>query len=858
MFRGIQGAVVNPVKVRPLFLALLAMSLASLAHSQNGIIQGTVVDASGALIADAKISATDQVKTLIVRETVSGSDGAFQLAPLSPGTYTVKATSPGMKPFERTGLVLDVNQNMSLGSIRLEVGSITDTVIVNTDTPQIETATANKSFVITGTQVAETSLNGRDWQSLLRTLPGIVSNDSSDFRLAFNNTDSFNVNGLRGSMNNVYLDGSINTDVGANDGQYTQLSMDAVGEFKVQTSVFNAEYGRNLCFLISATTKSGSATFHGTAYEFLRNDATDANSWFNNLQGRKKSPLRFDQFGGNLGGPVYLPRLSPRKNPKLFFFFNYEGTRASRPNGGSFYDFPVSDELAGNFSKALRFNADGSPVLLNKTQFNVGTVFQPGTVQRDQAGNITGGTPFPGNIIPQSQWSLNAPAFIKVLQNGYRGLTGLPQTPGVPDRVRVPFQDTYKFTKNQKALRVDYNLNSKNNLFFRWVDDAQQESQGFGIFSGNSFPVFPEFRKKPGASWAWNMVNVISPTMTNEGIFTYNHLTQVVNVTDIPASQYTESSLGFKFQDLFPSSNTLNRFPGINGCGNCNISPFPPNWVSEGKTFAYTDNVTKVMGAHTFKFGGLYNKNLNGQQPAWTDAPNFGFGSSVLNPNDSGNGLANLLLGNYTTLSQSNGRFYGSFHFWQMELFGQDSWRVSSKLTLEFGLRWSYLGPTSTYGTFLQNYFDPTAYDPTKAVTIATSGAHPGSIVPNSGNLSNGMIQEGSGIPAGFAEHRWNNLGPRFGFAYDPAGDGKTAIRGGFGIFYERIRQNQNSFDGLGNPPLFYTPTLYGGKVDAVSPDLVSSGTRFTSTVRAFNKEGKIPDTYSWSLGVQRQLPAQI
>ncbi|HMC62123.1 MAG TPA: hypothetical protein VKJ01_23210, partial [Candidatus Solibacter sp.] len=220
--------------------------------------------------------------------------------------------------------------------------------------------------------------------------------------------------------------------------------------------------------------------------------------------------------------------------------------------------------------------------------------------------------------------------------------------------------------------------------------------------------------------------------------------------------------------------------------------------------------------------------------------------------------LANLLLGNYTTLSQSNGRFYGSFHFWQMELFGQDSWRVSSKLTLEFGLRWSYLGPTSTYGTFLQNYFDPTAYDPTKAVTIATSGAHPGSIVPNSGNLSNGMIQEGSGIPAGFAEHRWNNLGPRFGFAYDPAGDGKTAIRGGFGIFYERIRQNQNSFDGLGNPPLFYTPTLYGGKVDAVSPDLVSSGTRFTSTVRAFNKEGKIPDTYSWSLGVQRQLPAQI
>ena len=172
----------------------------------------------------------------------------------------------------------------------------------------METRTADKNFVITSTQVTETSLNGRDWQSLLRTLPGVVSNDASDFRLAFNNTDSFNVNGMRGSMNNVYLDGSINTDVGANDGQYTQLSMDAVAEFKLQTGVFNAEYGRNPGILISAITKSGNSGFHGTAYEFLRNDALQANSFFNNLQGRPVSPLRFNQFGGNLGGWILDPQ----------------------------------------------------------------------------------------------------------------------------------------------------------------------------------------------------------------------------------------------------------------------------------------------------------------------------------------------------------------------------------------------------------------------------------------------------------------------------------------------------------------------------------------------------------------------
>lgn len=821
--------------------------------SQNGTIQGTVVDPATAVISNCRIEAADDAKDVVVRQTITGSDGAFQLQPLPPGTYSVRVECPGMKKAQRTGVVLDVNQILNLGSIRMEIGATSESVTVSAETPQVETTTADKNFVITSTQVTETSLNGRDWQSLLRTLPGVVSNDASDFRLAFNNTDSFNVNGMRGSNNNVYLDGSINTDVGANDGQYTQLSMDAVAEFKLQTGVFNAEYGRNPGILISAITKSGSSAFHGTAYEFLRNDALQANSFFNNLQGRPVSPLRFNQFGGNLGGWIWLPKVSTPTNKRLFFFFNYEGTRASRPNGGSFYDVPNPDELKGDFAKAI---LPGTK--LNGGNFPVGTVFQPGTVVRDNSNNIIGGTPYPDNLVPASAWSQNAPAFIKVFSRAYRGASSLPVSPAGPDLVRVPFQDTYVFSKNQKALRTDYNLNAKTQFFFRWVDDGQQESQGFGIFSGNNFPVFPEYRKKPGASWSWNMVNVISPTMTNEAIFTYNHLTQIVNVINLTPNDYSESANGFKLQDLFPSSNTLNRFPSVNGAG-FNISPFAPNWVSEGKTFAYTDNVTKIRGAHALKFGGLFNKNLNGQQPAWTDAPNFGFGSSVLNPNDSGIGLANLLLGNYTTLTQSNGRFYGSFHFWSLELFAQDSWRISKKLTLEYGLRWAYLGPTSTYGKYLENYWVPSKYDPTKAVSIYTAnGPNRGGIVPGSGDLANGMVEEGKGIPDGGVKHRWDNYGPRLGFAYDLFGNGKTAIRGGAGIFYERIRQNANSFDGLGNPPLFYTPTIYGGKVDAVSPALVASGVRFTSSINAMDGNGKIPTTYSWSLGVQQQLPYQL
>ncbi len=264
--------------------------------------------------------------------------------------------------------------------------------------------------------------------------------------------------------------------------------------------------------------------------------------------------------------------------------------------------------------------------------------------------------------------------------------------------------------------------------------------------------------------------------------------------------------------------------------------------------------MTISRGRHTVKTGAFFNMNRNGQQPAWTDEVNLDFGASSTNPLDTGNTFANLLLGNYTSASQSNGKFFGSFKFYGLELYGQDSWKVSPRFTLEYGLRWAYMGPTSTHGQLLMNYFLADRYDPAQAVEIASTGA----IIAGSGNPLNGLVEEGDGISRGGVKSRKNNFSPRLGFAYDVFGDGRTAIRGGFGIFYERIRQNNNYFDGLGNPPVTLTPSLGPGRLSDFGPGLISGASSFPANLIAIDPEGNIPSIYSWSLGVQHELPGQI
>ena len=833
---------------------------AATASAQSAQIQGKLIDQQGAAIPGAQVSAIDEDKGVVARQVTSGTDGFFTLVALLRGRYTVRAEISGFKTLERSNLVLDPGQVVDLGEVKLEVGALAETVDVRAETPVIEIGTSQKSYTISDTQVRELSLNGRDFTSLLKTLPGVATNDTG-FRLAFNSTEGFMVNGLRQSMNNVMLDGSPNTDTGANDGQYTQLSLDAVGEFKLQNSAFNAEFGRNAGVLITSTTRSGGRQFRGTFYGFRRDGRWDA-APHDSITGAKV-PLDYKQVGGNIGGWLPMPGLSSRGNKKLFFFYNHETTRAERPLNSSL-DVFHPDLLTGDFRRLLRFNANGTPVTIGATGLNVGTVFRPGTITRNAADAITGGVPYENNIVPQSEWNRNAQAFLNVLRQiyGQVDISRAVQVPNAPEFLRVPYDVLYDFEKDQDVVRVDYHLSTSTSMFFRAVTDQQRETNPRGIFSTQTFPVIPMYREKPGQSYSYNLYSVISPSVTNELIVGLTNLDQVVDkVEGLPPERYERTALGFQIGELYPTGahaapvNIANKFPNFSCGTNCSFTPFPLTWRSEAPEIAITNNLTWLRGEHTYKGGVFFNMAFKAQQPSW-DMGTFNFSPSAQMLNNTNYGLANLLLGNYQTHTQSDGIYYGDFRYVGVEGYVQDTWRPVSRVTIDYGLRLAYLGATYTVGRFLQNYFVPDVYDPAQAVSIFTGpGVLRGSIIPDSGNFFNGMIQEGtSGLPKGAIDPTIN-WAPRIGFSWDVAGDGQTAVRGGFGIFYERYRQNNLNFDGLGNPPLSYTPRLFGGNVDQISPALVNSGVRFPVTAVGVSREGHPPRVYSWYAGVQRQLP---
>ncbi len=820
--------------------------------AQSQPVSGTVVDSSGSAVPDASVSITDLAKNGVVRQTTTDQAGRFRELDIQPGRYVVTIEKPGFKKTD-VNFTVDVSREVALGTIRLDVGQITESVSVSDVAPPVDTDTMDKAYLVDQQQISQLPMNGRNWIALMSTVPGMSSSAQSDFGVNFNDVSQFHGLGGRGSENNFYLDGSPNIDVGDNQSQYTQPSIDSISEFRVLQSAFNAEYGRAESVAVAVQTKAGTSSFHGAAYEYLRNDFFDAKCVLcNTLQ----PALRYNQFGGNVGGWLFIPKLSTRTNKKLFFFYNREMTRRNLPSS-NFADVPDAQVLSGDFSPFLTGT---------KSQYGnylVGTVFEPGTVTRDSSGNITGGTPFPGNVVPPSMWNQQSAALLKVYSQIIPGYAGLPAAPS-PGYARYYYNNPDVLAKDQDLARIDYQVTSKFNTFFRWVNDYQKEQIQTGIWTGEPFPMQPQVRPKPGSSWSWNLVNTFTPTLAAETILSYNHQSQSLSV--VGNNPLSISAIGATFPQIYPLSNITNSIPNVSA-GAANWSLGDPGWHNWGKDYALMENVTKVTGQHTMKFGAYINRDDKAQTATWPQNATINYNGTNTMTADTGNGLANLMLGNFSSYTEPNLSIFPYFRFTATEFYAQDNWKLSKRLTLEYGLRFQHMVPTYTVvrggtpggeGTFKLYTVDLTKYNRANAPALDSNGF----II---GNALNALQNEGlvcdpcSGTPPGFSPSK-NFFEPRVGLAYDVFGDGKMALRGGFGMFNERLRQNNFNFGAGSSFPNVSNVYAINGNVSTIN---VGAITGQNPAVQAPNmtvwpRNNTMPSIYSWYFGVQRALPASF
>lgn len=840
--------------VLAIFLPLLLMFLAQPLMAQSQNISGNVVDASGGTVPGAAVKILDVTKGN-ARDVTTDNLGRFQAIGIQPGKYLITVEKAGFKKAERT-VTLDVNAKLDVGQIELAVGATSDAVTISAEAaPMVTTNTADKAYVVETTQMSELPMNGRNFTSLMNTVPGMTSAAQSDFNVNFNDVSQFHSLGGRGSQNNFYLDGSPNIDVGDNQSQYTQSSIDTIAEFRVLQSGFNAEYGRNSGMVIAVQTKSGSSRFHGTAYEYMRNNWFDAKCV---LCGTLQPQLRYNQYGGNIGGWIPFPKLSTNSDKRLFAFYNREETRRNLP-GSSYADIPDSRILSGNFSPwQLSTNMQYAP------QFKNGTVFQPGTITRDGAGNITNGVPYSNNVVPQSQWQPLSANLLKIY-TGVPGYASLPAAPN-PGYVRYYYNNPDNLTKHQDMLRVDYAISSKMNSFFRWVYDDQQEKFQNGIWGNQPFPIQPQQRPKPGSSWSWNLVTVFSPTLASETILSYNHQSQSLSI--VGTNPLDRNTLGAAWTQLYPRTNITNSVPDVTTNSGFGFGLGNPGWHNWGKDYGVTENMTWVKGAHTLKFGIFFNRDNKAQTGTWPQQGNINFGSGSSMPNDTGNGIANLMLGNYNSFSQPSGAVFPYFRFWELDAYVQDSWKVSKRLTIDAGIRMPHMVPTYTVyrngtpgneGAWRLYSVDLSRYTASAKPTIdLTNGflvGNPMSVLSPLGLICDPC----SGTDPGFSKAK-TFFEPRVGLAYDVFGDGKMAIRGGFGMFHERLRQNNFSFGAGGQWPNLSSGTVYNGNVATIDPSVVTGQNAAIQppNMTIWPTDNQMPAIYSWYVGVQRQLPAKF
>lgn len=852
---------------------LVAAALPAAAQTTSGYISGTVVDATHAAIADVPISVVEQAQKFTLNGKADQA-GRFTFANVPPGTYTLTIQARGFKEFVRTGLVLNANDRMTLGEMVLEVGAVTERIEVSGQAVTLQTESAERSSTLVSKQMENLAVNSRSPLTLVGLAPGVVSTAN----LAVGGPGgvaNISANGVRPNSNQLNINGISNVDTGNNGGPNATLSLDSIAEFKILTGVYQAEYGRAMGVQINMVTKSGSNDFHGTGYFFHRNDSLNANTWTNNRLpigsgGNPRSLFRLNDVGFTIGGPVIIPKVFNGRQ-KLFFFVSQEYQRQLRPQAVRNITVPTMAERAGDFSNSVDSNG------------NRLTIYDPATSGCTGANCYNGHSPFVNNIIPASRLYAPGVALLKLLPapNVANSCAVTPSAAGCIKGYDFTSQYSDQYPRREDLVRVDYNLTDRQRVFGHWINNSNTYT-GLtpGPFVlGSNVPLTPIFYANPGDGWAAGHSWIFGPTMTNEFNIgsTFNSI-----LIDSSGNGYKRTASGATLPLLYPKADQEDILPNIIFGGKiANPPTFGTSdapFINHNRTLDITDGFSKIAGQHSMKFG------FYGQR-SWKDQTSFGafdgqytFSDTATNPLDTNFGFSNAALGVYNQFTQAANFINGQYRYWNLEFYAQDTWKVTRRLTLDYGVRVAYVQPqydaSLQAATFVLSKFDPSKaprlYQPVisaancppaspgnKCGYDATTNAYVanpfiGFVVPGSGSLTNGVFQGNQGGVNKYLQNApplvW---GPRFGLAYDVTGRQDFVIRTGFGIFYDRFQGNR-VFDFVRNPPLGIQPTLQYGYAQDISPTAAQVA---PPTLYAADPTGKLPMLMSYQFSIQNKLP---
>ena len=884
-------------------------------------LYGVVTDPSGAIVQSASASAVGGGGTL--NATVDAR-GQYSLSALAPGSYKLTVSAQGFAPFQ-TDITLQADQSLEIDASLQPPTETTNVKVEGQQVAQVQTETNQIEGTITNKEIVSTGLNGRNFTQLIALAPGVSNQTGQDeARVGLAGSVKYSVNGGRVEYNNFDVDGSDVLNAGLNGAESTLMvypSLDAIQDVKVLTSNYGAMYGRSASGTVLVTTKSGTPNFHGGAYDFVRNEFFNARNYFDQTT---KAPLyRRQDFGFDVGGPLFIPGVFNVKKDKTFFFWSEEFRLEKSPLGpGGSSDFnqavPTTAERSGDFSAVCPFAPGNAVVDFQRAAY-------PDCPAFGQAISGSGFRTFPGNqvsIDPRSAAILGsglipAPTSSVGCNSSLAGKadpnTGVPL---VPCYASVISPATYW---REELFRIDHNLTQNLRASFRYIHDTWDTTvvtPQWGYILNNSFPTVENRLNGPGLSLVARFTDTITPTLLNDFVLSYvdahitlrdiagpganlnpNVISRGHTASCLSCTPQVSGDVGYIFNNGFGG-----KLPGIviagtnaeyGGNGFAVDTSYMP-WDHTNPTYALADNVSKATAKHTIQFGvqvlNAQRNETNGAVGAATgDQQGLFTFSNQNNVQTTGNAFADFLYQAPATdrnaiksFQQDSTQLKYYNDYWVVEPYLQDDWRVNRRLNLNLGLRLSLFGNYHEKNSNAYNWVQ-SAFDRKLAATVQIAPADgfgqnggylqtlkgvPITVDPNNPLnglnpvLSNGLIRCGrAGVPSScMTPHRFNPA-PRIGFAWDPRGDGKTSIRGGYGIFFEHgTGQESNTGSLQGSAPLVLTmtspfPSTWDavglGPQDATSP----TSAAYPLDVTSIPTKTVWPYVQQWSFSVQRQLP---